>query len=227
MNEGGETKSTLVPVLLGAVTLLVIGGGLWYVSPLSSGLRGVDTTIVYDSGTRNEGSRSISIPSEVVDSASPVSSEPSPVIEIPLPENEGVTTEVIPLPTETPPKPSPVADPVPTEVTPPPVILPPTSQSSYKDGTYTAVGQYHTPAGTENVEITLTLKDGLIVDASGANRARDRKSQKYVDMFLGGFKTLVVGKKISEVSLGKVSGASLTPKGFNAAVLKIRSEATV
>jgi hypothetical protein len=36
---------------------------------------------------------------------------------------------------------------------------------------------------------------------------------------------MVVGKNIDEVNLGKVSGSSLTPIGFNNAIEDIRSQA--
>ena len=36
-------------------------------------------------------------------------------------------------------------------------------------------------------------------------------------------KTLVVGKKITDVKLDKVSGSSLTPKGFNDALEQIKT----
>jgi hypothetical protein len=97
----------------------------------------------------------------------------------------------------------------------------------YTDGTYTSTGTYRTPAGNEEVDITLTLKNGLIADATGVNRGRDPKSKKFQQLFLDNFKGLVVGKKLSDVSLSKVSGSSLTPKGFNDAVLKIRTQTGV
>jgi hypothetical protein len=45
-------------------------------------------------------------------------------------------------------------------------------------------------------------------------------------MFAGAdYKQYVVGKKIDEVQLTKVSGSSLTPQGFNDALAKIKAEA--
>jgi uncharacterized protein with FMN-binding domain len=42
-----------------------------------------------------------------------------------------------------------------------PSVLP---NSAYKDGTYTAVGTYRSPAGAEEMGVTLTLKDNTITD---------------------------------------------------------------
>lgn len=113
--------------------------------------------------------------------------------------------------------------------TPPPVITTkPTTKSSisvYKDGTYSAIGSYMSPGGPNKIKITVTLASDIITNASGVNMAGDERSVKYEDRFLSGFESLVVGKKISEVFLTKVSGASLTPKGFNDAINQIKASA--
>ncbi|MHD0330680.1 hypothetical protein ACY18M_17150, partial [Proteus mirabilis] len=51
------------------------------------------------------------------------------------------------------------------------------------------------------------------------------ESREYQAKFASGFKTLVVGKKIDEVSLSRVAGSSLTSGGFNAALADIESQA--
>jgi hypothetical protein len=43
--------------------------------------------------------------------------------------------------------------------------------------------------------------------------------------FAANYKTQVIGKKIEGLELSKISGSSLTPKGFNDALEKIRSQA--
>jgi uncharacterized protein with FMN-binding domain len=97
--------------------------------------------------------------------------------------------------------------------------------SSYKDGTYTTVGDYRSPAGPESITVKLTLKDGKIVDSVVTGESNESVSQKFMDGFAKNHKALVVGKSIDEVKLGVVSGSSLTPKGFNAAVEQIKKEA--
>lgn len=95
----------------------------------------------------------------------------------------------------------------------------------YKDGTYSAVGDYISPGGAEQVGVTVTLKNDVISDVQFEAKATRPNSVRYQGMFAGGYKTLVVGKNIAEVQLDKVSSSSLTPVGFNDALSKIKSQA--
>ncbi len=90
-----------------------------------------------------------------------------------------------------------------------------------KDGTYEATGEYTSPAGPEVVPIKLTLKNGVIETIEFNQKATNPGTIKFQGMFKEGFKAQVIGKKITEVKLDKVSGSSLTPKGFNDAIQKI------
>ncbi len=99
--------------------------------------------------------------------------------------------------------------------------------SQYKDGTYSAVGNYQSPGGAETIQVTLVLKDDIITDATVISDATRPISVTMQGQFIAGFKQQVIGKNISEVSLTKVSGSSLTPKGFNDAVAKIKVQAEV
>jgi len=101
----------------------------------------------------------------------------------------------------------------------------PTSVLMYKDGSYTVLGKYNSPGGAQEIQITLTLKEGLIVDTTALPLATQPGPLNFQQKFSAGFKTLVVGKSIDQVTLDKVSGSSLTPKGFNDAVLKIQAQA--
>ncbi len=95
----------------------------------------------------------------------------------------------------------------------------------YNDGTYAATGVYRSPAGGESVEVSLTLADGVITDATFKGDATFPKSQMMQGQFAAGYKEQVVGKSIDELALGVVNGSSLTPKGFMDAVTKIKTEA--
>jgi hypothetical protein len=97
----------------------------------------------------------------------------------------------------------------------------------YKDGSYSSVGNYMSPGGSEQVGLTLTLKDGVITDANFLPKAEEPQSLRFQNQFAAGYKELVIGKKINEVNLIKVSGSSLTPKGFNDAVAQIKAKATL
>ncbi len=95
----------------------------------------------------------------------------------------------------------------------------------YKDGTYSATGNYVSPAGQEEVEVELTLADGVIEDVTFTGKATNEKSVFMQGVFSDNYKALVQGKNIDEVQLDKVSGSSLTPKGFMDALDKIKTEA--
>lgn len=113
-------------------------------------------------------------------------------------------------------------EPVPVEpVTPAPV----TSSRKYKNGTYTAVGAYSSPGGGESVSVAITLADDVITAATVTPTPATPTSSQYQGKFVSGFQALVVGKKLDEVVLSKVSGSSLTPKGWNDAVAKIKTQA--
>jgi len=97
--------------------------------------------------------------------------------------------------------------------------------SAYKDGTYSATGSYSSPGGRESIKLTVTIKDGIIVSTSLDEKASNGEAKEYQDDFDSGYKTLVVGKNIDEVSLSRVAGSSLTSNGFNDALDEIKSDA--
>lgn len=97
--------------------------------------------------------------------------------------------------------------------------------ASFKNGVYTVIGNYVSPAGPETIGVTVTLSNGIVTDAVVEPHAIAPISQKLQGEFIAGFKQYVIGKKIDEVNVGKVSGSSLTPKGFNDAIDKIEAQA--
>ena len=98
-------------------------------------------------------------------------------------------------------------------------------ETGYTDGTYTAVGIYSYHSGTESIEVALTLESGVITGSSVVAQAEHPTSVRLQDDFIANYESEVVGKNIDEVKLGKISGSSLTPLGFNAAVEDIRAQA--
>ncbi|HSX47038.1 MAG TPA: hypothetical protein VLF87_03570 [Patescibacteria group bacterium] len=99
------------------------------------------------------------------------------------------------------------------------------SNATYKDGTYKATGSYESPGGTQSITISVTLKDGVITDTSATEGANDPTAQQHQDEFVGGYKQMIVGKKIDSVRLSRVSGSSLTSQGFNIAIDQIKNQA--
>lgn len=109
----------------------------------------------------------------------------------------------------------------PTAPAPTPIL----NQTKYKNGTYASDGMYISPAGDEKINVSLVLADDIIVDATVKSLTLNPTSKKMQEAFIGGFKAQVVGKKLDEVNLTKVSSSSLTPKGWNDAVAKIQLQA--
>jgi uncharacterized protein with FMN-binding domain len=97
---------------------------------------------------------------------------------------------------------------------------------AYKDGTYSADGSFYTPDGTEQIGVKVTVVSdkitALTIDDSGIY---SRESVQYTNRFISGINKLVVGKKLSDVNVSRVSGASLTPIGFNNALDTIKNDA--
>lgn len=142
------------------------------------------------------------------------------------------TTET-PITEEQPGTQNPVPTPVTTPVSTPPTKTPsttpsttPAKTSKYKNGTYTATGVYASPEGGESVDVTLTIKDDIVVDANvTGNAGMFSTSGNYQRKFISGYKQYVIGKKLDSIQLSAISGASLTPNGFNAALAKIKAQA--
>ncbi len=107
-----------------------------------------------------------------------------------------------------------------------PTPKPATPAHTYKDGTYSTVGTYKSPAGPEEIGVTVTLKNDIITDVTVVPKATAIKSKVMQADFIANYKTMVVGKNIAGLNLGKVSGSSLTPKGFNDAIDKIEAQAS-
>lgn len=101
----------------------------------------------------------------------------------------------------------------------------PNQASAFKDGTYTATGNYTSPGGEEELGVTLTIKDGVVTESVVEPRATRPNSVRFQGIFSENYKPLVIGKNIDQLSLGKVSGSSLAPKGFNEAVEEIKAQA--
>ncbi|HET9348608.1 MAG TPA: hypothetical protein VFO13_05675 [Arthrobacter sp.] len=97
--------------------------------------------------------------------------------------------------------------------------------ASYKDGTYSADGNYVSPNGTETVGVTLTLAGGAVSDVQITQHPSNANTRKFQGEFAGGIQSQIVGKSLDEIKVSKVAGSSLTSGGFNQAVEKIKSEA--
>jgi uncharacterized protein with FMN-binding domain len=101
---------------------------------------------------------------------------------------------------------------------------PSSRRSKYADGTYNATGQYGSLPSS--IAVSVTLVDDMITAVTVTPRATDPTSLDYQTRFAQAIPALVVGRNIDEVNLSKVAGSSGTPDGFNAAIQRIKAEAT-
>ncbi len=99
-------------------------------------------------------------------------------------------------------------------------------ESAYVDGSYTQVGNYQSPAGSESVAVTIVLADDVITSVSVVPNSERDVSLHHQEDFAAGVAAVVLGKSLDEIgNLGAVNGSSLTPKGFNSAISAIKSAA--
>ena len=91
--------------------------------------------------------------------------------------------------------------------------------------THQATISYSVPAPEQNViTVNVTVDNGVVTAVDAQNVTNSPQSQQYSARFLANYKTEVVGKKLSDVSLSRVGGASLTSKAFNAAIDAIKTQ---
>ena len=98
-------------------------------------------------------------------------------------------------------------------------------ESGYVDGTYTATGAYDSPAGPETVAVSVTLADGVVTAVEVTPEASNPTSKQFQTKFASGVADVVVGQPIEGLTVDAVSGSSLTPGGFNAALAEIVADA--
>lgn len=95
--------------------------------------------------------------------------------------------------------------------------------SAYADGVYTATGKYGSLPSS--ITVTVTLINGVITAVKVTPHATDPTSLDFQRRFAAAIPAVVVGKRIEEVKVGRLAGSSGTPKGFNAAIQRIKEQA--
>lgn len=100
-----------------------------------------------------------------------------------------------------------------------------TVATAYNDGTYTADSDYNVPRSFENIKVTLTVANNVVTDSQIVNSEGDRESAEWQEKFTSVYKAQVVGKKLSDINLYHVAGASDTAEGFNNALEQIKNQA--
>jgi cytoskeletal protein RodZ len=100
-----------------------------------------------------------------------------------------------------------------------------TTASSFKDGEYSAQTTYNYPAGVEDIEVKITLKDGMVTALSNTFSPATPQSELNQGNFQAAINSQVIGKKIDDLKLSRVGGASLTTGGFNKSLEIIKQKA--
>jgi hypothetical protein len=101
----------------------------------------------------------------------------------------------------------------------------PTPETAVSGTTFTEDVSYLTPARTEHtMSVSLTIAEGVVTEANVIYDAGEGYSNPNQERFDTAYKSEVIGKPLSEISLSRVGGASLTSQAFNEAVAKIAAE---
>lgn len=91
--------------------------------------------------------------------------------------------------------------------------------------TYFSRGEYLTPARTNHtIDVTLTLAGDVVTDASIIYDDGAGFSNPHQERFDGAYKAQVVGKRLDEINLSRVGGASVTSRSFNEVIAEIEAQ---
>jgi uncharacterized protein with FMN-binding domain len=99
------------------------------------------------------------------------------------------------------------------------------TSASYADGTYSAEGDYVSPAGPSKVTVEITLADDVVTAVTVTPLSTDSTAKGFQTQFADGIAAVVEGQDIDTLSVSRVGGSSLTSAGFDDAVEKIKAEA--
>ncbi len=95
--------------------------------------------------------------------------------------------------------------------------------AKYTNGDYKAEGLYS--GGKKSIIVNVKLTDDAIEHVEVTPNTTIKMSLGLQKKFAAAIGDEVVGRSIDEVHLDKLAGSSLTTKGFNDALDKIKSEA--
>lgn len=101
------------------------------------------------------------------------------------------------------------------------------TSAEYTDGTYTAEGNYVSPAGPSKVSVEITLADDVVTAVTVTPESTDPTAKGFQGQFASGIAAIVEGQDIDALDVSRVGGSSLTSGGFNAAIETIKAEALV
>ncbi len=111
-----------------------------------------------------------------------------------------------------------------TPMPPTPVTTPSTTGTgapSTTPITKTETISYNNPAGTDQIEFSLTTDNGMITAVTATPMAEHGISKMRQEAFAKAISGEVVGKKIADLQLSAVGGSSLTTGAFNQFIAKL------
>lgn len=92
------------------------------------------------------------------------------------------------------------------------------------DGTHTTSITYFTPKRDEYLlDISITTENGVITD-SNIEYSQGAEADPNAQKFEAAYHAEIIGKKLDELDLSRVGGASLTTAAFNEAINKLLAE---
>jgi hypothetical protein len=96
-----------------------------------------------------------------------------------------------------------------------------TEPSTIPDGTHETTVTYFTPKRAEYLlNVSITTENGLVVD-SKIEYTQGAENDPNAKKFEAAYKEVVIGKRLEDLNLSRVGGASLTTNAFNEAIDKI------
>lgn len=100
------------------------------------------------------------------------------------------------------------------------------STTVYADGSYSRAGSYNTPAGTQQITVSLTVKDDVVTGVNIFGSSDNETTQQYIDLFAAGIPNIVNGVRLEDLDgVSAVNGSSLTGGAFNSALAQIKAAA--
>ncbi|WP_217903010.1 FMN-binding protein [Terribacillus saccharophilus] len=97
------------------------------------------------------------------------------------------------------------------------------SELEYKDGSYSATGEYG--GLPSSITVDVSLERNIITEVEVTPHATNETSLELQQRFAEAVPAVVIGKDIGEVEVGRLAGSSGTPDGFNDAIRQIREQA--
>lgn len=99
--------------------------------------------------------------------------------------------------------------------------------AEYADGTYSAEGDYTSPAGPSSVLVEITIQNDSVAAVTVTPESTDPTAKGFQTQFANGIADVIVGRDLDILEVSRVGGSSLTSGGFNDALEKIKAEALV